>query len=304
MIHSVLKNSPSWTWIDIANPSKDELDTIADKFQLHKKLVADCLDSTRLPKFERFQNGNFLILRTYDEKAAARADTVQYLTHKVAFFLGTDFLITIHRVDQVFLQVLRDKWEEKSLQQTVDGADVLYDIIRETLRTYQDPLNDVVEKMAMIENGVFNNHKNDPAVLKKIFFLKRKTFVFKRLLLMTIDIFSDIPLFTHDAEHRLQGLREEAHKVFFLADELVNDLNSLLNFHLSLSQNRTNDIMRTLTLITVFFIPLTFVVGIYGMNFHFMPELSWKWGYTGVWGLMLASTAAIYFWIRRKGWFE
>ena len=89
-----------------------------------------------------------------------------------------------------------------------------------------------------------------------------------------------------------------------MADELVDDINSLLNFHLSLLQNRTNDIIRTLTIITVFFIPLTFLVGLYGMNFKFMPELGWKWAYPGIWGLMLGISAGIFFWIRKKGWFH
>jgi magnesium transporter len=85
-------------------------------------------------------------------------------------------------------------------------------------------------------------------------------------------------------------------------DALSDNIHQLLNIYFSASSQRTNETMRILTIFSVFFMPLTFIVGIYGMNFEFMPELGWKMGYPGVMGLMAVVTLLIYIWFKRKRW--
>lgn len=301
MMNHVLKKEVGWQWLDLLNPSQDELKSLAKTFHLHKASVHDCLDPEHLPKFEAFEAVSFTILRAYDDAAAPAADSVQALTRKVAMFAHPDYLITIHRQDQAFLQQLRDKWQKKSAERTITLHEVLHDVIRDAVLSYRKPLSDMVEKMEAIEDEIFKNH-NSSSFLADIFYLKRKASVFKRILLMTEEVLGDLPLIHQDFAPLLQDLKDEAHRLFFIADKLADDINNLLNFHLSLAQHRANDIMRILTLITVFFIPLTFLVGVYGMNFHFMPELDWKWGYAGAWGLILAITGGIYTWFRKKRW--
>jgi magnesium transporter len=86
------------------------------------------------------------------------------------------------------------------------------------------------------------------------------------------------------------------------ADELVEDVNNLLSIQLALASHRTNEVVRVLTVFSVFFLPLTFIVGVYGMNFKYMPELSERWGYPAVLAGMAVVTVAIYIWFRRRGW--
>jgi magnesium transporter len=88
----------------------------------------------------------------------------------------------------------------------------------------------------------------------------------------------------------------------FYADELVDDVNNLLSVQLALASHRTNEVVRVLTVFSVFFLPLTFIVGVYGMNFQFMPELRERWGYPSVLAGMAVVTLAIYVWFRRRGW--
>ena len=82
----------------------------------------------------------------------------------------------------------------------------------------------------------------------------------------------------------------------------MDDLNNLLNLYISLSSQKTNEIMKTLTIFSIFFMPLTFIAGIYGMNFHFMPELDYKWGYPIIIFIMFIITLIIYYWLKRKKW--
>jgi magnesium transporter len=88
----------------------------------------------------------------------------------------------------------------------------------------------------------------------------------------------------------------------FYADELVDDVNNLLSIQLALASHRTNEVVRVLTVFSVFFLPLTFIVGVYGMNFQYMPELHQRWGYPAVMLGMALVTFAIYVWFRRRGW--
>jgi magnesium transporter len=100
----------------------------------------------------------------------------------------------------------------------------------------------------------------------------------------------------------MQDLRDYYVKADTQLEEVYENIHSLLNIYISLSSQRTNEVMRTLTVFTAFFLPLTFIVGVYGMNFKYMPELEAHWGYPGVIGLMLAITIAVWIWFKRKGW--
>jgi magnesium transporter len=99
-----------------------------------------------------------------------------------------------------------------------------------------------------------------------------------------------------------QDLRENAESMHYYADELMEDVNNLLSIQLALASHRTNEVVRVLTVFSVFFLPLTFIVGVYGMNFDYMPELREHWGYPGVLVGMGLVTFVIYLWFRRRGW--
>jgi magnesium transporter len=90
----------------------------------------------------------------------------------------------------------------------------------------------------------------------------------------------------------------------FYADELLEDVNNLLSIQLALASHRTNEVVRVLTVFSVFFLPLTFIVGIYGMNFRYMPELQERWGYPAAMAGMGFVTLMIYLWFRRRGWLK
>ena len=97
-------------------------------------------------------------------------------------------------------------------------------------------------------------------------------------------------------------LRESADAYLFWVDQMLEEVNLLLQVHLAMSSKRTNEVMRVLTVFSAFFLPLTFIVGIYGMNFQYMPELAQHWGYPAVLLAMAGIAAAIWLWFRRRGW--
>jgi magnesium transporter len=146
--------------------------------------------------------------------------------------------------------------------------------------------------------------RKEPAhlIIPEIYFLKRKASVFKRVLHLTLDALPKLSGLAEDHPPLLEDLKDEAHRLAFYADELAENVNNLLNLHVALASHRTNEVMRVLTVLSVFFLPLTFIVGVYGMNFDVMPELGWKWGYPAVLVFMAGVTLWTFLWARRKGY--
>jgi magnesium transporter len=245
-----------------------------------------------------------VILRAIDEKAGPGAVSVQAMTRKVAIFFGPEFLITIHRKEQEYLQKLQAAWSAKYSAPNPPGQpmpDLLVDIMNAAIETYEKPLEEAEAGMDKFEAGLFRTQKVT-LILREVYLLKRRVTLAKRMLWKMLATATRLPAGAERGSTLFQDLRENAESMHFYADELLEDVNNLLHMQLSLASHRGNEVMRVLTIFSAFFLPLTFVVGIYGMNFHFMPELNKTWGYPMVWGLMVLIALAIFVWFRRKGW--
>lgn len=309
---TIITFSDSFVWIDIVNPSKQDLDALAKEYHLHPTSVKDCLEPQHLPKFERIGAVHFIILRAFDDDASRTCDTVQELTRKIAIFSGEKFLITVHRKDQAFIKTLREKWQAhaRDTQAGPAHAFVLGDIIRASFYSFQTPIDHGLDQLEEFEMSIFGAEGTKPFKLKEGYYLKRKAFVFKRILRYSQDVLTKISV-SGDASTApfFQDLRETLDGIYFYTDELLENINSLLNLHISLSSQitneqslRTNEVMRVLTIFSIFFLPLNFIAGVYGMNFEYMPELHHKSGYFIVLAVMFTVAVGIYLWLRNKGW--
>ena len=141
-------------------------------------------------------------------------------------------------------------------------------------------------------------------MLKNLYALKRKVYLLRKLSNLSADILHHLAPIdnTQKSKPVLQDLKDYYVKVDTIVESNHEDINNLLNIYLSISSQRNNEVMRTLTVFTAFFLPTTFIVGLYGMNFEVMPELKHPFGYPAVLGLMILVTATIYAWFKRKGW--
>ena len=107
---------------------------------------------------------------------------------------------------------------------------------------------------------------------------------------------------SHQKNSFYEDMRDYQLRLETEADELHDNINNLVSLYISLSSQKTNEVMRILTVFSAFFLPLTFIVGVYGMNFQYMPELTHKWGYPGIILLMVVITISIFQWFKRKNW--
>ncbi|HEV8123957.1 MAG TPA: CorA family divalent cation transporter [Gemmatimonadales bacterium] len=301
MINTVLTGKSGFCWIDVVNPEREELDQIAQTYNLHATAVLDCLDPEHLPKYERFGDTSFIILRAFDETAPAEGETVQELTRKIAVFYGDKFFISIHRKDQPFLAQLREQHVLRARTREIRLSYVLTDLMNAVASSYEKPLDESENTISEFEAALFNRQQMSPS-LQRIHVLKRRVSLIKRMLWLTIGVVHKMaPPFERNAP-LFQDVEENVQSYHFYADELLEEVNNLLSIHLAMASHRTNEVMRVLTVFSAFFLPLTFIVGIYGMNFSFMPELTKRWGYPGVMLLMLGISLVIFIWFRRRGW--
>lgn len=294
--------SPSFHWLDIVDPSQQELEEVAKRYGLHPTSVQDCLEPEHLPKFEKIEGLTFIILRAFDEVCNPQADTVQELTRKVAIFYTPTFLITVHRKDQPFFETLRNKWSSKILAMTNPAPYVVSDLIQGVFNSYEKPIDTDLNQLEQLEMRVFGAQGTTPFQVEQGYYLKRRASVFKRILRMSMDLLPKISGLFDSNTPLFQDIRDGAESLYFFSDELMESTNSLLNLHLSLASHKINEVIRVLTIFSVFILPLNVITGVYGMNFEWMPELKWPWGYPLVILTMIATTLAIFAWFKRKGW--
>lgn len=299
-------NLTSAQWIDIIEPTKESLQELANQVQFPYKTLETCLDPEHLPRFETIGNFTFLIIRIYDDKQNANADTVQELTTKLALLISKEFVVTIHRLDQEFLHKLRCQCVETS--KLTDPKDLIKEIISLSVLSYDQPLTQLEAKTEVFEETILK-FKKTHKILREGFLLKRKASVFKKILKLSADIINKLVSKTDFISADFQDLRDSMDTLLFYTDDVIDNVTNLLNLHIAfVSQKtneasyKTNEVMRTLTIFSIFFLPLNFIAGIYGMNFEIMPELKNPNGYYYVLGSMCFIAIGIFIWLLRKGW--
>jgi magnesium transporter len=188
-------------------------------------------------------------------------------------------------------------------QECNSPAEVAIHLVRYALNSYVKPALTLTKQLDDYESEIFLKQEV-PNALQGLYFLKRKASAAKQLLMLTRDILVMLrrQMATTTDGTLLQDTQDLQVKVETLYQQLDGGATNLMNLYLSLSSQRTNEAMRVLTVFSAFFLPLTFIAGIYGMNFQYMPELTWKLGYPVAMIAMVLISIFIYVWFKRKGW--
>ena len=295
----------SVTWINVDGIHDGEkIRHLGEVFGIHSLLLEDLMNPDHRPKVEHTANYIFFTLKMLNLKE----DGHSIRNEQVSFFLGDNWVLSFLEnpgdvFDPVRLRLRTDKGKIRKMK----GDYLVYaltDVIVDHYFLISDSIGDRIEKL---ESNIFNHEIPDPRMLHKIQLLKKDLMQVRKAV---------IPV--RDAVGNLQkGISEliDPTTVFFLKDvydhtiyiadtiEIFREmLNSTMEMHLSSLSNRLNKVIKVLTIISTIFIPLTFLVGVWGMNFKFMPELEWKYGYLFAWLTMLITTAGLIIFLKKKKW--
>ncbi|MCE7065986.1 CorA family divalent cation transporter [Dyadobacter sp. CY326] len=285
-------------WIDVTDPDDAELAELSKKHAFHESSIKDWSQPDHLPKYETVAGYAFIIFRMHSESVATEADTVPELTDKVAVFMFPEKVITLHRKPWSAPELIREN--QITQHACKDTHQLVNEIIKSCLSTYEEPSAKLTRDIEYYEENMFLKNRK-ASLLKSLYYLRRRVEVTRRVIMLSHEIVDKMD----DPEHTnayTRDTRDLFVKMQNIYDTLFENMNQLVMIYFSISSQRTNEIVRVLTLFSVFFMPLTFIVGIYGMNFEFMPELRMKYGYPAVMILMVFITVGIYAWFKKKGW--
>ena len=289
-------------WINIDGLHNLEIiEKIQDHFSLHALLIDDVLNDQR-PKSEEYDDYLFFTM-----KMLYRIDNSGIDYEQISFVLGKDFFISFQEKEGDLFDGFRERIRLDQGKVRKKQADyLLYRLIDIIVDNYYNVLDRIGDLIEETEDIAYENPSNQTfheiqSLKKELIFLRKALYPLREGLSKIVKGESD---FIQD--ENLRYFADVYDHVAHMIDSLdtYKDLtSSLLDIHINAMNTRLNEVIKVLTVISTIFMPLTFIVGVYGMNFLFMPEIKWHWGYYGVWGVMIAIVIGMLSFFKRKKWF-
>ncbi len=297
------KAMPTVTWINIDGLHDVELiEQLGRQFELHPLILEDILNTGQRPKFEDFEKYIFVVLKMLSYNVANQAVEIE----QVSLVLGANFVISIQeRVGDVFQQV-RDRIRGAKGRIRKMGADYLgYALIDAIVDNYFTILEKLGQEIESVEEEVVAEPTEN--TLQQIHSLKREMISLRKSVWPLRELISGLQrsesdLIKESTDIYLKDVYDHTIQIIDTIESFRDMVSGMLDIYLSSLSNKMNAVMKVLTIIATLFIPLTFVAGIYGMNFKYMPELEWRWGYAAALLVMLVVAAIMLIYFRRKKW--
>ncbi len=292
----------SVTWVDVQGlGEKEVLEEFGQIFKLHRLALADVVNTPQRPKVESYDSHLFVITRMVMLKKSGDVQTEQ-----VSIFIGKSFVLTFQETYGDCLDPIRERIRKGTGVVRSSGADYLaYAILDAITDQYFPVIESMGERIEDLEDEVVESPS--PSILQRIYALKRELLSVRRGIWPQRDAINSLVrdesgLIGRDVHIYLRDCYDHAVQLIDVIETLRELAGGLLDVYLSSIANRTNEVMKVLTVMASIFIPLTFVVGVYGMNFEHMPELRWKFGYLAVWVLMILVSVGLLAFFWRRGW--
>lgn len=304
----LFQNNKSVTWIHLqGNVQADTLKSVGDLFGLHSLALEDILNRGQRPKIEEYDEQLFLIL------AMPHTQNGALKINQVSLFLGENYVISFYDGEQDPFTPLRQRLRKKTGRIRQRKADyLLYCILDLVIDQGYPVLENFGEEIESIEDEILDLNAKQ-STLTKIHEVRRELLLLRRNLWPQREIINallrdDSPLIDGSSQVYLRDCYDHTTQILDLIENYREMAASLIDVYLSSSSHRLTEIMRVLTMIATIFIPLTFIVGLYGMNFSHpnspwaMPELHWYYGYPMIWSVMILILIGMLIYFKRKNW--
>lgn len=296
-------DDPSKTWIKVRGlHDTDKLKTIWNYFNLHPLIQEDIVHTAQRPKVESYENCIFFVLRmlTYSVEEGIRAE-------QISIVLGKNYVLSFQETDTDYFKPILDRLALEGSRIRSNKTDYLtYALIDTVVDHYFSIIEHIADDIEKLEDELLDNPGDD--LLREIHKIRREIIYFRKSVWPLRDAINtairDESKFIADSTKIY--LRDVYDHMVQVIDNIENYRDMILGLHdmyMSHVSNRMNEVMKVLTIIATIFIPLTFIAGIYGMNFSYMPELNWYWGYPASLSVMTIIAVVMIIYFKRKDWF-
>lgn len=289
-----------WYWVDFNQPTNEEIRHLADTFQFHPLAIEDSVQKLHRPKLDYYDDYSFFVTHI------VREENKEIIKEEIDFFIGENFIVTFHQTPSMEINQIWDRVLQRNIE-TWDPSYVFYRILDRVVANYFPIIYQIEDDLDQIEDNV--NGKSMNLLMAELFNIRHMLLN----LMHTVNPMRDL-LYRMLNSHHLTNISERRKYFSDVYDHLLKLSDMIMSnreittdirdSYLSLNAHQTNNVMKVLTIITSIFVPLTFIAGIYGMNFENMPELKWKYGYFLSLGLMGIIGVSMFIWFKRRGWFK
>ena len=300
---AIFKEARGLLWVDIEGPTDEDRVLLEQDFGFHHLAVEDCISqNTHPPKIDEFEDYLFLIVHGIDYQA--ESDIVE--TAELALFIGSHFVVSIHRLPFYNVQTVQAHVDESG-RWMMKGADFLAHSLIDSLI---DNVMPTISKMSAVADDLEEAAIRSPVpvTMEDILKLKRSTLHIHRVMAPQREIINrlsrgEFPLIKEEAEIFYKDIYDHLIQIEDLNQTIRDMSDNALSIYLSAVANKQNDTMKVLAVVTTIFLPLTLLTGIYGMNFNYMPELQWRWAYFCVLGLIVLVVIIVIYRFWASKWF-
>ncbi|UJF29747.1 magnesium transporter CorA [Kaistella sp. 97-N-M2] len=287
-------------WIDVESPTEDDLNFLHQRYEINMLLLEDTIDPNHLPKFENDHMVKFFLMRENTELERANLNTISDISTKLGIFLMDKVIITVHRMKN------RSIYEFKKDILLPENAEITAETIAlqlalKVMKSFDDESQSLLQTMDNIENEIFLKNTNSSNQIRRLYQLKRKSGLNARILSISSDWIEKFKLLKLE-DAAITDLKDKHKDVITDFEHLNAQVTNLISMFLAMSDQKSNQVMKVLAIYSMYFFPITFIAGIYGMNFDIMPELHEPSGYFFTLGLMGFIALLTFLFVRRKRW--
>lgn len=302
-ISDVIGRPDELLWIDVIQPTEDDLNRIRQEFKFHPLAMEDVTRQHQRPKVDIYDD--FILIIFYGLQDGDPSETRAPLT-QVGIFVGSNYVVTVHNELIPALDETSERWcrniEELGSRSI---ALLVYSVLDAIVDSYFPILDDISDRLEELEARIFEDF--DASSQKEIFQIKKQLVGLRKNIAPERDVLNvllrrDTPIFDQKVIAYFQDVYDHILRVTDAIDTFRDLLSSALDFHLAVASNRLNQVMKTLTASSIILMGMTLIASVYGMNFDRIPELHWNFGYAWALGLMALVGASLFTLFRRIDW--
>lgn len=294
-------------WVDLLGETQEQIeeakDILLNIFKFHYLTVEDCVETRNQPKVEAFPDYLYFIVHGVKNET----NSANFVTKELDGYLGKNYVVTFHLERFRSIKKVKQQIRSSPFACQRGAAYLLHQILDYIIDLYMPVVDDFDNAINSLEDRVFQLKKSNTAILEEIMDLRRSVARLKRISTRQLDVLyrishGEFPQIPEPILPFYRDVHDHLLRISDLAESYRDLVSGLFDIHFSVIANKSNDIIKFLTIFSAIILPLSLIAGIYGMNFENMPELKSRYGYAATLGVMLIVAIGLLFYFWRKGW--